>query len=134
MTEDPGETRQQEPAREVLTPLDPAPGTLVGRYEILSRIGAGGLGKVYRGRDPLLNRHVAIKIMRVPVRNDPTLARRFEQEARAAATLNHPNIVGVHDFGIHDGEPYIVAELIEGTSLRELIGNPLPIQKVTDTR
>jgi len=106
-----------------------APGTVVGRYEIVSPLGSGGMGEVYRARDPRLNRQVAVKIMSVSFRGDASVIRRFEQEARAAATLSHTNIVAVHDVGLHDGQPYIVSELLEGCSFRELIERPLPIHK-----
>ena len=116
-------------ARELLSVAERGPGTTIGRYEIISMLGGGGMGEVYRARDPRLGRDVAVKIMRVHVRDDATLVRRFEQEARAAAALNHPHVLAVHDVGVHDGQPYLVSELLEGTSLRELIGTTLPIQK-----
>ncbi len=106
-----------------------ARGTVLGRYEIVSLVGSGGMGDVYRARDPRLDRQVAIKIVRIAFRDDANVIRRFEQEARAAATLSHPNILAVYDVGVHDGQPYIVSELLEGVSLRELIGRPLTIQK-----
>ena len=116
-------------ARELLSVAERGPGTTIGRYEIISMVGGGGMGEVYRARDPRLGRDVAVKIMRVHVRDDATLVRRFEQEARAAAALNHPHVLAVHDVGVHDAQPYLVSELLEGTSLRELIGKTLPIQK-----
>lgn len=106
-----------------------ARGTVVGRYQIVSLVGSGGMGEVYRAHDPRLDRQVAIKIMRVAFRDDANLIRRFEQEARAAATLSRPNILAVYDVGIHEGQPYIVSELLEGVSLRELIEKPLPSHK-----
>lgn len=104
-------------------------GALVGRYEIVSLVGRGGMGEVYRARDPRLRREVAVKIMRVSARHDPNLVERFEQEARAAATLNHPNILAVHDVGVHDGQPYIVSELLDGVTLRQIIEHGLPIDR-----
>ena len=104
-----------------------APGTVLDRYEIVSLIGSGGMGEVYRARDPRLDRQVAIKIMRIAFRDNAHVVRRFEQEARAAATLSHPNILAVYDVGIHDGQPYIVTELLDGRSLRQVIEQPLPI-------
>src|SRR5215813_3960742 len=93
-------------------------GTWVGPYEILSPLGAGGMGEVYRGRDTRLNREVAIKVLPASFSNDADRLTRFEQEARATSALNHPNILTVHDFGTHDGSPYLVAELLEGENLR----------------
>ena len=82
-------------ARELLSVAERGPGTTIGRYEIVSMLGAGGMGEVYRARDPRLGRDVAVKVMRAHVRDDATLMRRFEQEARAAGALNHPNILAV---------------------------------------
>ena len=96
-----------------------APGTRLGAYEILSLLGAGGMGEVYRAKDPRLGRDVAIKVLPAAFSADPDRLRRFEQEARAAAALNHPNILAVHDIGTHDGAPYIVSELLEGETLRK---------------
>jgi len=93
-------------------------GTWVGPYEILSPLGAGGMGEVYRGRDTRLNREVAIKVLPASFSNDADRFTRFEQEGRATSALNHPNILTVHDFGTHDGSPYLVAELLEGENLR----------------
>ena len=92
-------------ARELLSVAERGPGTTIGRYEIISMLGGGGMGEVYRARDPRLGRDVAVKIMRVHVRDDATLVRRFEQEARAAAALNHPHVLAVHDVGVHDAQP-----------------------------
>ena len=94
-------------------------GTKLGTYEIVAQIGAGGMGEVYRARDSKLGRDVAIKILPSSFSKDPERLRRFEQEARAAGQLNHPNILTVHDFGMHDGSPYVVSELLEGETLRE---------------
>ena len=95
-----------------------APGAHLGPYEILSAIGAGGMGEVYRARDPRLNRDVAIKVLPAAFSADPDRLHRFEVEARAAAALNHPNILAVYDLGTHDGAPYIVSELLQGETLR----------------
>jgi serine/threonine protein kinase len=94
-------------------------GTRLGPYEIYSAIGSGGMGEVYRARDARLGRDVAIKVLPAALSSDPERLDRFEQEARAAATLNHPNILAVYDVGTHDGSPYIVSELLEGDTLRE---------------
>src|SRR6476660_6909127 len=107
-----------------------ASGTNLGPYEILSQLGAGGMGEVYRARDPRLGRDVAIKVLPAGSAGDSDRMRRFEQEARATAALSHPNILGVFDIGSHDNSPYIVSELLEGETLRaRLIGGPLPVPK-----
>ena len=104
------------------------PGSAVGPYEIVAPIGAGGMGEVYRARDPRLGRDVAVKVLPGAVSAEPERLRRFEQEARAAGALNHPNVLAVHDVGTHDGAPYIVSELLEGETLREPDRRaPLPV-------
>ena len=91
------------------------PGTKLGPYEVLGAIGAGGMGEVYRARDLRLNREVAIKVLPQSLAEDGQRLHRFEQEALAAAALNHPNILAVYDIGTQDnGSPYIVSELLEG--------------------
>ncbi len=107
--------------------------TRLGPYEIISALGAGGMGEVYRARDTRLNRDVAIKVLPASFSCDPQRLRRFEQEANAAAALNHPNLLAVHDTGQQDGSPYIVSELLDGTTLRErLRSGPLPVRKAVD--
>jgi eukaryotic-like serine/threonine-protein kinase len=102
-------------------------GTSLGPYVVEALIGAGGMGEVYRARDPRLGREVAIKVLSAALDTKAEWRQRFEQEARAAAALNHPNIIAVHDVGSLDGAPYIVSELLVGTSLRErLAAGPLP--------
>src|ERR1700736_4585573 len=96
-----------------------ASGTRLGPYEIGAPLGAGGMGEVYRARDPRLGRDVAIKILPESFASEAGRLRRFEQEARAVAALNHPNILSVHDMGAHGGIQYIVTELLEGETLRE---------------
>jgi eukaryotic-like serine/threonine-protein kinase len=101
-------------------------GEILGHYRILAKIGAGGMGEVYRASDDRLGREVAVKVLSPSLANDPDRLRRFEQEARAAAALSHPNIVAIYDIGIHDRSPYIVSELLEGQTLRQrLILGPL---------
>jgi Tol biopolymer transport system component len=105
-------------------------GTKLGPYEILSGIGAGGMGEVYRAKDTRLGREVAIKVLATYFCLDLDRLRRFEQEARAASALNHPNILAVYDVGTHEGAPYLVTELLEGATLREqLSGGALPPRK-----
>jgi len=108
-------------------------GTQLGPYEIQSLLGVGGMGEVYRARDSRLNRTVALKILPAQVAADAGRRARFEQEARAASALNHPNILTVFDIGEQDGFAYIVSELIEGESLREILRRgPLPLSKLLD--
>src|SRR5215831_17150440 len=108
-------------------------GTNIGLYEIQSPLGAGGMGEVYRARDPQLKRDVAIKVITGYTGQDADRLRRFEQEARAAAALNHPNILSVYQMGTHEGTPYLVTELLEGSTLREeLLHGPLPSRKAID--
>ena len=109
------------------------PGTKLGPYEILSAVGAGGMGEVYKARDTRLNREVAIKVLPPSLTQDPERLRRFELEARAASALNHPNIAVIHDIGEHEGQPYLVMELLEGTTLRErIMAAPLPVDELLD--
>jgi eukaryotic-like serine/threonine-protein kinase len=96
-------------------------GSRLGPYEVLAPLGAGGMGEVYRARDPRLGREVAIKVLPSSFSKDPDRLRRFEHEARAAGALNHPNITAIHDIGSHDGSPYVVTELLEGETLRSRI-------------
>src|ERR1700674_2616178 len=108
-------------------------GARLGPYEILAPIGAGGMGEVYRAKDPRLGRDVAIKVLPASFSADADRLRRFEQEARAAGVLNHPNITAVLDIGEHDGAPYVVQELLEGETLRQaLAGGRLPPRKAID--
>ena len=110
-----------------------SPGTRLGPYEILAPLGAGGMGEVYRARDTRLGREVAIKVLPPESAADPGRRRRFEQEARSASALNHPNIVTVYDVGSVDGVSYIAMELVEGKTLRELLGGgPLPSRKLLE--
>src|ERR1700728_5129282 len=110
-----------------------APKTKLGPYEILSPLGAGGMGEVYRAHGPRLGRHVAVKLLPDAFARDAERLRRFEQEARADAALNHPNIVAVHDIGSQDGIEYIISELLDGRTLREqLEDGPLPYRKAIE--
>src|SRR5438034_7069316 len=106
-----------------------AVGILIGPYEIHSPLGAGGMGEVYRARDTRLDRDVAIKVLPADFAKDADRLKRFAQEARATSSLNHPNILTVHDIGEHEGAPYIVAELLEGEELRApLMQGALPVR------
>ena len=108
-------------------------GTRLGSYEIRGALGRGGAGEVYRAWDPRLEREVAVKILRERADPNPTRLERFVAEARAASALNHPNILTVFDAAVEGDTPYIVSELIEGTSLRaEVRGGPVPIRRLLD--
>jgi eukaryotic-like serine/threonine-protein kinase len=108
-------------------------GTKLGPYEIQSLIGAGGMGEVYRAHDARLDRTVAIKVLPASFSADLDRLQRFTQEARAAAALNHPNILSIFDIGDAQGAPYIVSELLEGDTLRErLRSGALPVRKAID--
>ena len=111
-----------------------AAGTRLGSYEIVAPIGAGGMGEVYRAKDAKLGREIAIKVLPEAVASDAERRQRFEQEARSASALNHPNILTVYDIGEADGTVYIAMELVEGKTLRELVasGEPLPTKKLLD--
>ena len=98
-------------------------GSRIGVYEIVAPIGAGGMGEVYRARDPKLRREVALKVLPVQFASDPDRLARFEREAHAVAALTHPNILAIHDFGRDNGVTYAVMELLEGQSLRQGIAS-----------
>jgi serine/threonine protein kinase/Tol biopolymer transport system component len=107
-------------------------GSRIAHYEVLSAIGAGGMGEVYRAHDTRIKRDVALKILPGVFAADPDRTRRFEQEAMAAGMLNHPNIVVVFDVGTHEGMPYIVSELLEGLTLREHLMRKMSVKKITE--
>src|SRR6202011_3069402 len=109
-------------------------GIKLGSYEIVSSLGAGGMGEVYRARDESLSREVAIKVLPKELASDPDRLRRFEQEARAAAALNHPNILAVYGFSTtEDHAPYLIAELLQGQTLRErLQQGEIPVRKAVE--
>src|SRR5207247_7306620 len=105
----------------------------IGQYRVISKIGEGGMGEVYRARDTKLGRDVAIKVLPAAFSADAERLRRFEQEAQAAGALNHPNILVIFHIGTHEGAPYIVSELLEGETLRErMAGAALPQRKAID--
>ena len=110
-----------------------APGAKLADYEVLRLVGSGGMGEVYRARDARLGRDVAIKVLPALFLRDPERLRRFEQEARAAAALNHPNILAVFQLGTFEGAPYLVSELLEGGTMREQLGRgPVLLRKAID--
>ncbi|HET9480666.1 MAG TPA: protein kinase [Candidatus Polarisedimenticolia bacterium] len=110
-----------------------APGSRLGPYEILSPLGAGGMGEVFRARDTRLGREVAVKVLPARVAGDAEALARFEREARAVASLSHPNILAIHDFGREGEIAYSVTELVEGETLRaRLADGPLPVRKAVD--
>ena len=109
------------------------PGRRLGRYEILSPLGAGGMGEVYRARDSKLKRDVAVKVLPGYVSGDPEFLARFEREASAVAALSHPNILSIFDFGNEDGVAFAVMELLEGNTLREMLAaGPISQRKAAD--
>src|SRR5579859_2481069 len=106
---------------------------ILGPYELLAPLGAGGMGEVFRARDTRLKREVAIKVLPKAFASDPDRLRRFEQESKTLAALNHPNILTIHDAGVQDGVPYLVSELLEGKTLREeLNSGALSLRKSID--
>jgi len=107
-------------------------GDHLGPYEVCGLLGAGGMGEVYRARDPRLDREVAIKVLPEDVASDSERLRRFEKEAKAAGALNHSNVLVVYDVGTHEGRPYLVTELLEGDTLRERMGGPLPAGRAVE--
>ncbi len=109
------------------------PGNQLGPYQILELLSTGGMGEVYRAHDPRIGREVAIKVILTGLTGDVQLMQRFEQEARAAGALDHPNILVIHDIGEQDGSPYLVSELLQGETLRErLIAGAIPLKKALD--
>lgn len=108
-----------------------AAGTRLGSYEIVALLGSGGMGEVYRARDTRLGRDVAIKVLPPEFSADRARVARFEREARSASALNHPNIITIHEIGVHDETTFIAMELVEGSTLRALLSSgPLPLKRV----
>src|SRR6202035_3983140 len=108
-----------------------APGVRLGPYEVLSPLGAGGMGEVYRARDTRLGRDVAIKVLPERLSTNPDVRKRLEHEARTISKLSHPNICTLHDIGHHEGMDFLVFECVEGKTLRQLLAsNTLPMRKI----
>jgi eukaryotic-like serine/threonine-protein kinase len=113
--------------------LSLTPGTRLGAYEILAPLGAGGMGEVYRARDPKLGREIAIKVLPTEISDDAGRRQRFEQEARSASALNHPGIITIYDIGSDGGVTYIAMELVEGRTLRDVLAEgPLSTKKILE--
>ena len=109
------------------------PGTKLHTYEIRQLLGKGGMGEVYLAQDTRLGRSVAIKVLPYELTKDHSRLRRFEQEARAASALNHPNIITIHEIGNVDSNTFIVTEFVEGKSLRELMqSGPMELSRIVD--
>src|SRR5499427_9425891 len=102
-------------------------GDKLGPYEVLASIGAGGMGEVYRARDSRLHRDVAVKVLPAAIANDADRRARFEREAQAVAALSHPNILAIFDAGRDGDTAYAVTELLDGTTLRQILTTPLPV-------
>ena len=127
------EIRLEDVSRSLRSASSLSVGDRLGRFEILGPLGAGAMGDVYRARDLQLQRDVAIKVLPPLFSRDPDRRRRFEREARAAAGLNEPNVIAVHDAGVHNGVAFIVTELLEGETLREhMNGHALPLRQAVD--
>jgi serine/threonine protein kinase len=108
------------------------PGSRLGPYEIVSAIGAGGMGEVYRARDSKLDRHVAIKVLPAQLAENAAALARFEREAKAVAALSHPNILAIFDFGHDATTVYAVMELLDGETLRQKLAAPVPVRKAVE--
>src|SRR5262245_4309830 len=105
-------------------------GVRLGPYEIVSPIGAGGMGEVYRARDSRLERDVAIKVLPADLAGNAERLKRFEKEARSASALSHPNIVTVYDIGVTDGVSWMAMERVDGDDLRKILAAGLPLKKL----
>src|SRR5438128_8206628 len=106
------------------------PGTKLGRYEIRSKIGAGGMGEVYLAQDTKLDRKVALKILPAEFASKRDRMERFIREAKSAAALNHPNIATIHEIGEYDGTNFIAMEFVDGQTLRQAIRNQTDLRKL----
>ena len=116
-----------------LTPVRLTPGTWLGPYEVVALLGAGGMAEVYRAKETRLGREVSIKVVSEALGGDGASLERFEREAKVAGSLDHPNIVPLHDVGLHDGKPNFVTELLQGETLRErLAKGPIPMARALE--
>ncbi|HBY60512.1 MAG TPA: serine/threonine protein kinase, partial [Solibacterales bacterium] len=104
-------------------------GQTVGHYQILEKLGEGGMGVVYRARDTRLGRHVALKVLSLDAVTNPERRVRFQQEARAASALSHPNIITIYEIAVHDDQQYISMEFVQGKTLHEIIREAVPSLK-----
>src|ERR1041385_7139773 len=108
-------------------------GQLIGHYRVSAKLGAGGMGEVYRATDERLGREVALKVLPQSLHRDAAALERFQREARAASALNHPNISVIYDIGEHEGQPYLVMELLEGQTIRERISTfPFSLDEILE--
>ncbi len=139
-----GQDPIQAAAAAALSPADPTAETATldtligqvidGKYRVLSRLGAGGMGAVFKGEHALMERFVALKVLHPHLVNNESLLKRFQHEARVASKLRHPNAIATYDFGMHQGSPYLVMEYVEGRSFKDLIADvgPLPFRRVRE--
>jgi serine/threonine protein kinase len=109
-------------------------GRTLGHYQVVEKLGEGGMGEVYKAHDERLNPAVAIKVLREELAANPERLKRFEQEARSASALNHPNIITIHDIGKHEATHYVAMEYVEGQTLRDMLSEgPFPLRSCSSS-